>query len=80
MKRAIEMAQGAKIPRYTENITIFRLDILFIFFEDECLKRPTQCLNVYTVLAFYEMRDEYSITICLFGPTSLYCYSLVEKA
>lgn len=30
-KPNIEMAQGARTPRYTEYITIFRLDILFIF-------------------------------------------------
>lgn len=30
-KPTLEMAPGARTPRYTEYITIFRLDILFIF-------------------------------------------------
>lgn len=30
-KPTLEMAPGVRTPRYTEYITIFRLDILFIF-------------------------------------------------
>lgn len=66
--------------RSTLSIQIYLHLKSYLFLDDECLVNPTQCLNVYIILyVFYEMIDEYFISVHLPGPTSLYCYSVVEN-
>lgn len=73
------MTQGVE-HQSTLSIQIYLHLKSYLFLEDECLISPTQCLNVYIILVFfYEMIDEYFISVHPSGPKSLYCYSVVEN-